>query len=359
VDSQLNPLTRRGALKTAGAAAVAATTAALARPGPATAGGRGAGGRVDTHHHAVPEDMWRWAVDNGLLPPTGGPTWAHWRVEDALAVMADNDIAAAVVSAPVPAVVFEDRALAEDGVRVCNESYAQLVADHPGRFGFFANVAPLHTDLALAQVAYAFDDLGADGVILMASAGGRYLGDPVFDPLFAELNRRRAVVFIHPDGLPDGDVEIPGIDEFIADFLLDTTRSALSLVAAGTLERYPDLSIILAHAGGFLPYAAGRVASAGRQGEGPDPAVVRAAVRRFYYDTAMPMSPYATPSLLAAAGADRILYGTDYAARPAEEVGVITGHLDRDRALDRRGLAAINRGNALRLFPKLAARVRD
>src|SRR3990170_3729971 len=81
VDSQLNPLTRRGALKTAGAAAVAATTAALARPGPATAGGRGAGGRVDTHHHAVPEDMWRWAVDNGLLPPTGGPTWAHWRVE--------------------------------------------------------------------------------------------------------------------------------------------------------------------------------------------------------------------------------------------------------------------------------------
>ncbi|GAA4466197.1 hypothetical protein GCM10023170_076770 [Phytohabitans houttuyneae] len=107
----------------------------------------------------------------------------------------------------------------------------------------------------------------------MASVGGRYLGDPVFDP----LNRRRAVVFVHPDGLPDGDVQIPGVDEFIADFLLDTTRAALSLIASGTLDRYRDLSIILAHAGGFLPYAAGRVESAGRQGEGPDPAAVRAA----------------------------------------------------------------------------------
>ncbi|WP_173063692.1 amidohydrolase family protein [Phytohabitans houttuyneae] len=227
---------------------------------------------MDTHHHAVPEWMRRWAVDNGLLPEVGGPTWAYWRVEDALAVMRDNDIAAAVVSAPVPSVAFEDRELAEEGVRVCNESYAQLVADHPDRFGFFANVAPLHTDLAFAG-----------RVRLRRARRGRR--DPHGQrrrPLPRRPRLRPAQPAAGgglrpPDGLPDGDVQIPGVDEFIADFLLDTTRAALSLIASGTLDRYRDLSIILAHAGGFLPYAAGRVESAGRQGEGPDPAAVRAA----------------------------------------------------------------------------------
>lgn len=349
-------LTRRRALQTAGAAAVAATTAAVAAPSAAAADGRSAG-RIDTHHHALPEEMRRWAIDRGLLPPQGGPTWASWTVDDALDVMEANDIAAAVVSAPVPSQAFQDRALAEEGVRVCNESYAHLVADHPTRFGFFANVAPLHVDLAIEQAAYALDELGADGVILMTTAGGRYLGDPAFDPLFAELNRRHAVVFTHPDRLPDSHIEIPGVDEFIADYMLDTTRAALSLIASGTMRRYPDLSIILSHAGGFLPYAAGRVESAGRQGEGPDPAEFRNALRRFHYDTAMPMSPNATPSLLAAAGPTQILYGTDFAARPAGEVGVITAALDRDPAVDRHTRRAIDRGNALRLLPRLTARL--
>lgn len=356
MDTPTAGLTRRHALQTAGV--VAAATVAAAPSSPAAARGRSAG-RIDTHHHAVPAEMRRWAIDRGLLPPTGGPSWASWTVADALEVMAATHVAAAVVSAPVPAAAFQDPALAEEGVRVCNESYAGLVADHPTRFGFFANVAQLHVDLAIEQTAHALDELGADGVILMTNAGGRYLGDPRFDPLFAELNRRRAVVFVHPGGLPDGEVEIPGVGDFIAGYMLDTTRAALSLVTSGTMRRYPDLSIILAHAGGFLPYAAGRVESAGRQGEGPDPAELRRALRRFYYDTAMPMSPYATPSLLAAVGPTRILYGTDYASRPAGEVRVVTAALDRDPALDRRTRRSINRGNALRLFPGLAARLTE
>lgn len=275
-------LTRRRALQTAGAAAVAATTAAVAGPSAAAAGRRRSAGRIDTHHHAVPEEMRRWAIDRGLLPPTGGPTWASWTVDDALEMMGANDIGAAVVSAPVPSAAFQDRTLAEEGVRVCNESYAHLVADHPTRFGFFANVASLHVDLAIEQAAYALDELGADGIMLMTAAGGRYLGDPAFDPLFAELNRRHAVVFTHPDRLPDSHINIPGVEEFITDYMLDTTRAALSLVTSGTMRRYPSLSIILSHAGGFLPYVAARVESAGRQGDGPDPAEFRDALRRFY-----------------------------------------------------------------------------
>lgn len=241
-------------------------------------------------------------------------------------------------------------------MRACNESLADLVRDHPTRFGFFANVAMLHTDLALKQLAHAYDELGADGIILNTSAAGLYLGDRRFEPLFAELNRRKAVVFTHPFA-PRDAAEVPGVGDWLADFLHDTTRTALSLIAHGALDKYPDVSIILSHGGGFLPYMAGRAERWGREDDGPDPSKIRPALRRFHYDTALPTSPYATPSLLGAVGADRVLFGTDWPANSTREVTLNTGEFNRDPALDRRAHHAIGRGNALRLFPRLAKRV--
>ncbi|MDL4820200.1 amidohydrolase family protein [Actinomadura opuntiae] len=341
------------AVATAAAATGLGTGAAAARP----EGGGPRTGRIDTHHHALPPDMRKWAVDHGLLPREGGPNWGRWDLNRTLDTMDDLGIAAGVASAPAPPELFRDRRLAASGTRVFNESLTGLVRDHPSRFGFFAYLPLLHVDVAIAEAAYALDELGADGVLLMANAGGRYLGEPAFDPLFAELDRRRAVAFVHPAGLADAR-PVPGVEEWIADFMLDTTRTALSLVGAGTLDRYRHLSVILSHAGGFLPYLGGRVEHAGRQGEGPSPAAFRRAVRRFYYDTAMPMSPYATPSLLAAAGAGRLLFGTDWPQVARPEVDRTTALLDRDPSLDRRARAAVNRENALRLFPALARRLR-
>src|SRR6185503_6278828 len=110
-------------------------------------------------------------------------------------------------------------------------------------------------DGALDEVTYAFDTLGADGVVVLANNRGTYLGDKAFDPLFDELHRRAAVVFVHPSVLP-GLERISGIPPYIADFLLDTTRAAINLARSGTLERCPDVKVILSHAGGFIPYAA-------------------------------------------------------------------------------------------------------
>ncbi|WP_378300347.1 amidohydrolase family protein [Actinomadura sediminis] len=337
----------------------AAAGMAAAAPVPPTARGAAASphrplyGRIDTHHHAVPPKMRQWAVEQGMIPPTGGPDWAQWTLSSTLATMDANCIAVGVASAPVPPEVFADRETAESGVRVCNESLAELVRDHPTRFGFFANVAMLHPDLALEQAAYALDELGAHGVLLTTSAAGRYLGDRAFDPLLAELDRRGAVVFAHPFS-PKGIVEVPGVADHVADFLLDTTRTALSLIAAGALDRYRRLSIILSHAGGFLPYIAGRAEGWGREDDdAPDPAKIRRALRRFYYDTALPMSPYATPTLLGAVGADRVLFGTDWPANPASEVARETARFDRDPGLNRREHEAIARDNALRLLPGL------
>lgn len=345
--------TRRRALQVTGlamaAAAVPAGEAAAATPGRSR-------GRIDTHHHAVPPRMRRWAVEQGLLPPTGGPSWAQWTLPDTLRTMDTNGIAAGVASAPVPAEVFLDRKVAASGVQVCNESLAELAREHPTRFGFFANVAMLHPDLAVRQLAHALDDLGADGVLLNTSAGGHYLGEPMFDPLWAELDRRRAVVFTHPVA-PKGLAEAPGVGDWLADYLLDTTRTALNLIAAGTLDRYPGVSVILSHGGGFLPYMAGRAERSAREDGGPLPARMRPALRRFHYDTALPASPYATPSLIAAAGADRVLFGTDWPANSAREVALNTRDLDRDPVLDDRAHHAVDRANALRLLPRLAERL--
>ncbi|MEO3827575.1 amidohydrolase family protein [Actinomadura sp. B10D3] len=348
---------RRRVLASAAAAGAVAVTG-LGTAGAAAAPGRGPrAGRIDTHHHALPPALRAWAVEHGLLPPEGGPNWGRWDLHRTLDTMDALGIAAGVASAPAPPEALRDREVAVSGTRVFNESLAGLMRDHPTRFGFFAYLPQFHVDLAIREAAYALDELGADGVLLMANAGGRYLGDPVFEPLFAELDRRRAVVFVHPAGLADAR-PVPGIEEWIADFMLDTTRTALSLITAGTLDRHRHLSVILSHAGGFLPYLGGRVEHAGREGEGPSPEAFRRAVRRFYYDTAMPASPYATPTLLAAAGAGRLLFGTDWPQIDRPEVDRTVALLDRDPSLTRRARAAVDRENALRLLPTLARRLR-
>jgi predicted TIM-barrel fold metal-dependent hydrolase len=316
------------------------------------------GGRIDTHHHALPPDMRAWAIENGLLPPQGGPSWGQWDLQRTLETMDANRIALGVASAPAPSDAFHDKRLAASGARVINESLAKLVRAHPTRFGFFAYLPALHVDVALKEAAYALDELGADGVLLMNTAGGRYLGDKVFDPLFAELNRRRAVIMTHPDALPEDPAPIPGVENYIADFMYDTTRCALSLITSGTMDRYPNMSVILSHGGGFLPYIAGRVERAGRRGEGPEPEAFRRALRRFYYDTAQPVSPYASPTLLNAVGAGRVLYGTDWPQVEAHEVAHARRAFDQDRNISARDRIAINRTNALRLLPTVASRLR-
>lgn len=344
---------RRRALQMA---ALAATAQALATTGSAVAADRPAAGRIDTHHHALPPRAREWAVENGLLPEQGGPNWGRWDKDETFGVMEANGIAAGVVSMPAPSMAFRDRALAISGSRAFNESAADLVRDHPTRFGFFAYLPLLHVDVALKEAAYALDQLNADGVLMMNQAGGRYLGDPAYEPLFAELDRRGAVIMTHPAGLPGVEQALPGVNEWVADFMLDTTRCALNLITTGTLDRYRRISVILSHAGGFLPYIGGR-AELADNGPGPGRDAFRRGLRRFHFDTAMPASPYAAPTLLAAVGSGRLLYGTDWNQREADPVKAITRALDHDPALTARDRAAINRGNALRLLPRLAARL--
>jgi aminocarboxymuconate-semialdehyde decarboxylase len=190
-------------------------------------------------------------------------------------------------------------------------------------------------------------------VILLSNYEGKYLGDPAFEPLWAELARRRAVVFVHPGQppLPTAD----GVGGALVDYPFDTTRTAVQLVLNGIVDRYPGARIILAHAGGFLPYASHRFAELARvfRPDAASPGEILATFQRFYFDTALSSGPAALPSLKAFAGSGRILFGSDFPYAPAAVGASFTAKLDAYEDLSAEDHKAISHGNAQGLFQRL------
>jgi len=303
--------------------------------------------RIDTHTHILPPDYATWLRARNA--DAGGLPIPDWSEEAALETMAARSVRTAIVSVSTPGVHLGDGRDARAMARAVNDYCAALVARHRGRFGFFASLPLPDVDGALAELEYAFDTLHADGVILLANTHGIYLGDDAQKPLFDELNRRGAVVFVHPAHLPGNTVA--GVPPFAVDFLLDTTRAAIKLMTSGTVTRCPNLKIVLSHAGGFVPYAAHRI------GVTMSPFGVTdgiAQLKRFYFDTALSGSPTALPSLLAFAAPDHVTFGTDWPHAPPPVGAAFTRMYEAYPIADAQR-ASIDRGAAEKLFPRLAS----
>jgi predicted TIM-barrel fold metal-dependent hydrolase len=303
--------------------------------------------RVDTHHHVVPPDYAAWLRRQGNT--AGGLPIPDWSAEAALALMDARGVETAILSVSTPGVHLGNDAEARALARDVNEYAAAMARSHPARFGFFATLCLPDVRGSLCELEHAFGALGADGVVLLANHRSIYLGDKSFDPLFEELNRRKAVVFVHPSLVP-GLEPLPGVPTFVVDFLLDTTRAAILLSRSGTLDRYPDLKIILAHAGGIVPYAAYRMSAAASSSGNPFDGIAR--LKRFYFDTALSASPTALPSLLAFAEPDHVLFGSDFPYAPAPVVGAFTGMYEAF-AMTESQRRSIDRGAAEQLLPRL------
>ncbi|MEZ5644950.1 MAG: amidohydrolase family protein [Burkholderiaceae bacterium] len=304
--------------------------------------------RIDTHHHIVPPFYASWLQSRGIQA-AGGRLLPEWSVDGALDLMDSAGIGSGIFSVSTPGVHLGDDGEAREMARATNEFMAHVVrSQSPGRFGFFAVLPLPEVEAAVAEARYALDVLGADGVMLLASIRGTYLGDPAWEPLMDELGRRGTVVFVHPSELQGP--EVPGIPPFAADFLLDTTRAAIRLAQSGVLERYPDMKIVLSHAGGFLPFAAERVARICSPDGSNEAGIAR--LRRFWFDTALSSSPYALPSLLAFADPGQITFGSDWPFAPKERSLHFAALLDSYPLTDAQR-HAIHRGNAERLFPRL------
>lgn len=307
--------------------------------------------RIDTHQHIVPPGYREWIASQGVN--AGGMAPPSWSVEAAVASMDALNTAVGIVSLSTPGVHLTGDSttpapLARQWARRVNEFCAEVAKDCPERFGFFATLTLPDLDGALEELAYSFDVLHADGVILPTNIYGRYLGAPCFDSLFKELDSRGAIVLVHPSELPAAPMD--GVPPFAIDFLLDTTRAALNLARSGTLDRCPSVRLILSHAGGFMPYAAERMAPFAGELDTPRG---HERLRRFYFDIAL-SSPTALPSLFALAAPDRVLFGSDFPFPPQPVVVGATRHWER-YPVQADVRHAVDRGNAEQLFPRFAS----
>ena len=305
--------------------------------------------RIDVHQHLIPP-FWAAALPSHGGDPSGWNS-PQWSPDDAVSFMDSQEIATSIVSLTAPGIEGWASGERADAARRVNDYGADLARQRPDRFGYFATLALPDVDAALIEIARAFDELGADGVILHSNFDGVYLGHPSLEPVWKELDRRAAVVYIHPT-TPKISV-LPGVPGPIEDYPADTTRTAVDLIASGCITRHKSVKVILSHAGGFLPYAAMRFAELLHAAVAPERSVneLLLEMKEFYFDTAL-AGHTGLPSLLAFAAPSHVLFGTDYPYAPVSVVKAFTGSLDAYDKFDRDQLVDIN-GAGRALFPRL------
>jgi 6-methylsalicylate decarboxylase len=315
-----------------------------------------AASKIDVHAHYLPADYREALIANGHTEPDGFPVLPEWSAEAHLAMMDRVGIATSMLSVSSPGVAFGEDPAA--WARRVNDAGARTVRDHPGRFGLLASLPLPDVEGARAELAYALDELGADGVVLLTNVDGVYVGDERFDPLFADLNRRRAVVFLHPTSPACFEATSLGYPRPMLEFLLDTTRAVADLVLRGRLERHPRIELIVPHAGAALPVIADRIAglagmfSVGGRDAGEIDVI--GTLQRLHYEVGAGFPfPRHINALLGLVDAGRLLYGTDFPFGGLPGIEVNADTLQRSTLLEPDEVRSVLRGNAESLFPRL------
>jgi len=315
-------------------------------------------GFIDAHAHFLTDSYVEQATAAGHGQPDGMPTWPAWSAHAHLALMDRHGIETALLSLSSPGVHFGDVAATRRLARDVNEYAAELARDHPGRFGSFATLPLPDIDGALDEIAYSLDHLGADGVALMSNTDGMYLGDVRLEPVFAELSRRNAVVFLHPTSPPGWEQTALGRPRAMVEYLFDTTRTVADLLLAGVLARHRGLQVIIAHCGGALPVLADRIDEFAKlflptpQSAAADPLEQ---LRRCYYDLAGTAFPRQARALLGLVDPDRLLFGSDYCWTPPAVTDAHVAAIDAaETPLTGLTWRSLTTANAQRLFPRLA-----
>jgi predicted TIM-barrel fold metal-dependent hydrolase len=312
-----------------------------------------ADGMIDVHIHLIPQ-FYRDAVYEAGRGPAIG-RYPDWSPELALDLMDKHGIALAITSLAQPGVSFLPAGEAAGFARRINEYAAELIAQHPRRFGCFG-LLPMHDiERAIGEARYCLETLHFEGISLFASYGEKFLGDAAFDPLMEYLNACEAVVHIHPGLHPSSqslDLRWPG---FMIEYPFDTTRAAVNLLFSGALERFGQIRFILSHAGGALPYLAWRLSVApmiDKRLQQRSREQIFAALKTFWYDNALASGVESMGTLSRVAAKERILFGSDWPFCNERVVGEEVKDFTAPGFLARDVTAMIARGNALKLFSK-------
>jgi len=311
---------------------------------------------VDVHHHILPDFFW--AATNEAGHPVGGIQPPTWSTDEALSFLDDACIDVAITSISTPGVHTGDNKVARALARRCNELSAELMRDHPDRFGGFACLPLPDLDGSLDELRYALEVLQLDGVVLFSNALGVYLGDHHLAPLFDELQRRKVVVFVHPNASPDPSAHALGLPDSLIDFTADTTRAIAQMHYSNTFARTPDVTYIFSHAGGTIPYLAGRFAIVDQMGVIPGAENRESATdtfRHLYWDTALSWSDPVLAMLRSVVGIDHVLFGTDYPYLRRDLAVNARGHIATTSELTPEEKIAVLGGTAAALIPRLAS----
>jgi predicted TIM-barrel fold metal-dependent hydrolase len=291
---------------------------------------------VDVHAHFTPPTFRTAGIAQG--PMVG------WSLEKQYEEMDKAGVGRSLLSITTPGVTVPGDA----GLKLAREANdygAMIAADSKQRLGLFVYVhRPDQPDMALKDIEYGLDTLKANGVCLFTSYGGKYLGDPIFDPLFAELNRRKTVVYVHPTSGACCARVLPVVPDTVVEFGTDTTRAITSYVYRGGARRFPDVKMIFSHSGGTMPFLIERYDFLDRSGQNKAaaPDGFRAEIANFYFDIAQAANPVATHALRDVVPMSQIVFGTDYPYRtPIEHVQA----LEAAKVFNGRDLAALYRGN--------------
>ncbi|KAF9226539.1 amidohydrolase 2 [Gyrodon lividus] len=315
-------------------------------------------GIIDVHHHMFldAQEKVKKNTEVGWITPSEN---LPWQPSSSIAAMDAMGIQTAILSPP-PLASAAPSAENREQVRVINMYAAQLCAAYPARFGFFAGL-PCLDDVqgAVSEIAFCMDHLAADGFALLSSYGvgstARYIADDLYDPIWDELNRRHAVVFLHGAQTPSSTrYPHPFLGLPISEVPNETYKAAAHLVVTGKKHRFQNVKIILAHLGGSTPFLAPRVAVLSHHmGCTLTPERILEDFQSFYYETALSSHPTTLAALEAFVPPDHILFGSDYPAVSTTMSEWYTKHLQEYYASKPFKLDCILRDNTLSLFPRL------
>jgi predicted TIM-barrel fold metal-dependent hydrolase len=323
-------------------------------------GGGCACGRIDVHAHFLPDVYARALAGAGLATLDGGFPVPKWSAAAAIEMMDRQEIATAIVSLSSPSAHFLPAAERPALVAAVNDAGAELVRSHPGRFGYFASLPMPDIGASLAELRRACDLLGSDGVVLMTNTDGAYLGSPAFAPILAELNRRKATLFLHPTSPACFEALGLGRPAPLLEFPLDTTRTIVDLLYARSLQTNPDIQVIVPHGGAALPALIARIAAFANlpiiEPRPASEAEVFDTLERLYYDVALSAHPVPFAALRRIAPITQILFGSDWPFTPEAGVARNRHQLAEANGLSESEARAIARDNAERVFPRLAYR---
>ncbi|KAF6825452.1 hypothetical protein CMUS01_09816 [Colletotrichum musicola] len=320
--------------------------------------------RVDVHHHFVP-DFYRQALESNGGDPSG---WSvpDWSLEKDIAFNEEQNTTFTFLSITAPGAGILPIAEQPAFCRRANVYASEIRRAHPQNYGFFASIPSLLDPAAAhAEIAHALDELQADGVILYTryGPGNHYLGHPDFRSTWALLNARAATVFVHPTHPVDTALVSPSLPQPMIDYPHETTRAAVDLITSGTVRSFPDVKVILSHAGGTLPYLAHRPAAMLPYLPSSTPAEGQSAknvtehfmedARSFYFDTALSAGAHTLALLREFARPGHVLFGSDFPYAPEPAIVDMNERLEDYGARDEAFVRSICYGAAVRLFPRL------